>query len=234
MTPEEKKRAIDDALKILKPALELREACRQDIAHRLDQLDQAPNRKHYERMLWCGEFLTRAARINRTLPGDMQSALDEVVDSHKKLRAHHKKLTLSPDRWRKKQAVIIGAYFSLHPWRTKVEHRPDCHAQGAPIPSSAFAGRATSMLDVFVELAALLGDQKRPWYTEDLSSTKGKDWYRFSSIFYGKLTKDDKPADLRRQMRQILAQPGWVATSCVVSCGVPVRTVTVWSVSKKA
>jgi hypothetical protein len=234
MTPEEKQRAIAAALKILKPAPELREACRQEIEYEFDQLDQVPNREHYERMLRCGEFLSRAARINRTLPDDMQSPLDEVVDSNKKLRALHKKLTLSPDKWRKKQAVI-AAYSLLQRWKHRRD-RHGCHAQGAPISSSAFAARATSMLRVFVELAALdspRGDWMRPSYIERLSSTKGKDWYRLSSILYGKPTKHGKPADLRRQMRRILPQPGWVATSSVVSCHVPVRTVSVWSVSKR-
>jgi hypothetical protein len=204
MTPEEKKRAIADALKILKPAPEQREACRQDIAHMLDQLDQAPDTTSYELMRERGASARRMDRINRLVAADdsanalPQSLVDEVVEKDKKLRTKHK--TLSPDRWRKKKGVT-AALFSLAYWRAMVEHSPQ-------------------------------GDERRPRYI-DLPSTKGKDWYRLSSTFYGKLSKDGKPADLRRQMRQILSQPGWVATSCVVSCGVPVRTVTVWSVSKK-
>jgi hypothetical protein len=211
MTPQEKQKAITHALNILKPSPEQREACRQDIAHTLDRLDQPP--ASYKRMLKRSEFLRRATRINRTLAeGDNtmalpQSLLDELVERDKKLRAIHK--ILSPGQWRKQEAVIAACLLLLC-WRTKVEHRPQ-------------------------------GDSMYPWCTEDLSSTKDKDWYRLSSILYGKLTKDGKPADLRRQMRKM---PGWLAhprtvlfnlaPGCVDSSHVPVRTVTVWKFPRSA
>jgi hypothetical protein len=179
MTPEEKKRAIADALKILKPSPEQREACRRDIAHVLDQLDRGPEIGPYERMLKRGEFLRRAARINRTFAdGDTtmalpQSLLDELVESDKKLRAIHK--TLSPDRWRKPRAVI-AAYFLLLRWRIGVKHSPR-------------------------------GDWVQGWV--DLPSTKDGDWYRLSATLYGKLTKDGKPTNLRGRMGRLgLCRPG--------------------------
>jgi hypothetical protein len=158
MTPQQKQQAITSALKILKPPPEEREACRQDIAHVLDQLDRGPDLGPYERMVKRGEFLRRAARINRTFAdGDKtmalpQSSLDELVENDKKIRADHK--TVSPDKWRKKEAVF-AAFSLLVRWRPWVER-----------------GRG--------------GDRMRLWAIDGLSSTKGKDWHRLSPILYGK------------------------------------------------
>jgi hypothetical protein len=200
MTPQQRQQAITNALGILKPAPEQREACRQDIAHVLDQLDREPDISPYKRMLKRGKFLRKAAQINRTLAdGDNtmalpQSLLDELVEKDKELRGIHK--TRSPDQWRKKQAVF-ATFFLLLRWRPKVEHSPQ---EGMVL-----------------------------WTIEGLSSTKGKPWSRLSSILYGKLTKDGKPADLRRQMRQILR----FNTTFADSHHVPVRTVTAWIVGNR-